>query len=77
MDRPRLCASDLNCGMFAHGFARARCDDCGYDNFVVFSCKGRGVRSSCSTRRMVVTKAHLTDHIIPSMPVRHAATGLP
>ena len=33
----------LECGIFAHGFARARCGDCGHDYFVDFSCKGRGV----------------------------------
>jgi len=33
----------LECGIFAHGFARARCDDCGHDYFVAFSCKSRGV----------------------------------
>ena len=33
----------LECGIFAHGFARARCDDCGHDYFVAYSCKGRGV----------------------------------
>jgi hypothetical protein len=40
-------------GIFAHGFARAWCDDCGHDYFVAFSCKGRGVCPSCNTRRMV------------------------
>ena len=49
----------LECGIFAHGFARARCDDCGHDYFVAFSCKGRGVCPSCNTRRMVETAAHL------------------
>ena len=29
----------LECGIFAHGFARAWCDDCGHDYFVAFSCK--------------------------------------
>ena len=43
----------LECGIFAHGFARARCDDCGHDYFVAFSCQGRGVCPSCNTRRMV------------------------
>ncbi len=42
----------LECGIFAHGFARARCDDCGHDYLVAFSCKGRGVCPSCNTRRM-------------------------
>ena len=40
-------------------FARARCDDCGHDYFVAFSCKGRGVCPSCNTRRMVETPAQL------------------
>ncbi|MCW2311309.1 hypothetical protein M2244_001037 [Rhodoferax antarcticus] len=31
----------LECGIFAHGFARIRCDDCGDDFLVAFSCKGR------------------------------------
>jgi len=52
----------LECGIFAHGFARAWCDDCGYDYFVAYSCKGRGVCPSCKTRRMVETAAHLCDH---------------
>jgi len=27
----------LECGIFAHGFARVRCDDCGDDFLVAFS----------------------------------------
>ena len=48
----------LECGIFAHGFARAWCDDCGHNYFVAFSCKGRGVCPPCNTRRMVETPAH-------------------
>ena len=33
----------LECGIFAHGFARTRCGDCGHNYFVAFSCKGPGV----------------------------------
>jgi hypothetical protein len=29
----------LECGIFAHGFARALCDDCGHDYFVAYSCQ--------------------------------------
>ncbi|URD45712.1 transposase zinc-binding domain-containing protein (plasmid) [Pseudomonas sp. BYT-5] len=59
-------AKYLECGIFAHGFARARCGDCGHDYFVAFSCKGRGVCHSCTTRRMVETAArHLNDHVFP------------
>ncbi|MCG6955013.1 MAG: transposase zinc-binding domain-containing protein, partial [Gemmatimonadetes bacterium] len=42
----------LRCGILAHGFARARCDDCGHERLIAFSCKGRGICPSCNTRRM-------------------------
>ncbi len=32
----------LRCGCLATGFARFRCDACGHDHLVPFSCKGRG-----------------------------------
>lgn len=32
----------LRCGVLAHGFVRVRCDECGLDRVVAFSCKGRG-----------------------------------
>ena len=31
----------LNCGILAHGFARARCADCGHDFLIAYSCKWR------------------------------------
>ncbi len=70
-------AKYLECGIFAHGFARARCDDCGHDYFVDFSCKGRGVCPWCTTRRMVETAAHLTDHVFPLLPVRQWVLSVP
>ncbi len=70
-------AKYLECGIFAHGFARARCGDCGHDCFVAFSCKGRGVCPSCNRRRMVETAAHLTDHVFPRLPVRQWVLSVP
>ena len=67
----------LECGIFAYGFARARCADCGHDFLVAFSCKGRGVCPSCSTRRMAETAAHLTDQIFPRLPVRQWVLSVP
>jgi len=55
----------LDCGILA----RAYCDACGHDLPVAFSCQGRGVCSSCNARRMVATAAHLTDHVLPPLPV--------
>jgi Transposase zinc-binding domain len=70
-------AKYLECGIFAHGFARARCADCAHDYFLAFSCKGRGVCPSCNTRRMAETAAHLTDHVFPRLPVRQWVLSVP
>ena len=67
----------LDCGILAHGFARARCGQCGHDFLIAFSCKGRGVCPSCNTRRMVETAAHLADHVIPRLPVRQWVLAVP
>ncbi len=62
----------LRCGILAHGFARAKCEDCGHERLIPFSCKGRGVCPSCNTRRMAEVAAHITDHVLPHLPVRRA-----
>src|SRR5688572_840012 len=49
----------LRCGILAHGFARVRCDACGPNVLVGFSCKGRGLCPACSARRTHDTAAHL------------------
>ena len=67
----------LECGIFVYGFARDRYADCGHDFLVAFSCKGRGVCPSCSTRRMRDPAAHLTDHIFPRLPVRQWVLSVP
>lgn len=33
----------LECGILAHGFARARCEECGHERMIPFSCKSRGI----------------------------------
>jgi hypothetical protein len=67
----------LRCGILAHGFARIRCDACTAERLVAFSCKGRGVCPSCNARRMVEVAAHLTDHVLPPLPVRQWVFSLP
>jgi transposase-like zinc-binding protein len=42
----------LRCGVFAHGFVHAKCECCGHDLLVAFSCKARAVCPSCAGRRM-------------------------
>ena len=44
-------------GVLACGFMRSRCAGCGHDRLVAFSCKRRGVCSSCGGRRISETGA--------------------
>lgn len=67
----------LRCGILAHGFARAKCEDCGHERLVPFSCKGRGVCPSCNTRRIAEVAAHVTDQVLPHLPVRQRVLSVP
>jgi len=67
----------LECGVPAYGVARARCNACGYDFFVAFSCQLRGVCPSCNTRRMVETAARLADQVLPKVPRRQWVFSVP
>ena len=67
----------LSCGVLARGFARFRCDGCGHEILVAFSCKGRGFCPSCCGRRMAELAAHLTDHVLGGLPVRQWVLTLP
>jgi len=63
----------LTCGAVANGCARLRCEGCGLDRLVAFSCKGRGFCPSCGGRRMTERAAHLVDTVLPragALPVR-------
>ncbi len=78
---PRYVAEEfrayLRCGVLAHGFARARCAGCGHELRVAFSCKLRGVCPSCGGRRMSATAAHLTDRVLPEVPLRQWVLSVP
>jgi hypothetical protein len=67
----------LEGGVLAHGFARARCGQCGHDFLIAFSCKGRGVCLSCNARRMVQAAAQLTVHVLPDLPLRQWVPAVP
>lgn len=68
---------DLECGILAHGFARARCTACRQDFLIAYSCKGRGVCPACTTWRMVETAAHLAKHVLPRLPVHPWVPSVP
>jgi hypothetical protein len=67
----------LRCGVFAHGFVMCRCDACGHELLVAFSCKARAICPSCAGRRMANVAAHLVDRVIPAVPVRQWVLSLP
>ena len=58
----------VECGILVHGFARARCPECGHDLLIAYS---------CNTRRMAETAAHLADHVFPPVPVRQWVLSVP
>ena len=66
----------LDCGMLPCGFARVRCDACGKDLLVAFSCKGR-LWASCNARRMHDTAAHLVDRVLPRARYRQWVLSVP
>ena len=67
----------LACGILAEGFARVRCDRCGNDFLVAFSCKTRGICPSCTARRAHEVAAHLVEHVLPHVPVRQWVFSFP
>ena len=67
----------LTCGILAHGFLRVRCQECGRERLVAYSCKKRGFCPSCGARRMADTAAHLVDRVLPEAPVRQYVLSLP
>ena len=67
----------LKCGRLEHGFLRVRCDTCHAEHLVAFSCKRRGVCSSCGARRMVESAALLVDEVLPHEPMRQWVLSVP
>src|SRR5437870_791524 len=69
--------SFLACGVLARGFLRLRCQTCGHDRVLPFSCKRRIWCPSCAGRRMADTAAHLVDRVFPIVAVRQWVLSLP
>jgi ribosomal protein S27E len=69
--------SFLSCGSLSEGFVRVKCTDCSDEKLIPFSCKKRGICSSCAGRRMAEKAAHLVDNVIGILPVRQYVLTLP
>ena len=66
----------LGCGLLSRGCLHVRCEQCGDEMVVAFSCKGRFC-PSCGGRRMTELAAHLVDGVFPDVPVRQWVLSLP
>jgi hypothetical protein len=67
----------LECGVLAHGFAWVRCERCQDEFLIAFSCKGRGVCPSSSTKRAQVTTVHRVEWVLPHVPYRQWTLSFP
>ena len=61
----------------SYGFCRVWCGHCRRDRVVAFSCKGRGIRPSCTRRRMSVFAANLRERVMPERASRQWVLTLP
>jgi hypothetical protein len=67
----------LRCGDPWQGFTRVRCRKCRHEFFVAFSCGARTICCSCAGRRMAAASIHLTDRVLPDVPVRQFVLSVP
>jgi hypothetical protein len=55
----------LDCGDPHFGFARIKCEDCGKEYILPFSCKRRYFCPSCHQKRVIEFGEHLSDSVKP------------
>ena len=67
----------LSCGDPTQGFARLKCNDCGHEKILPFSCKKRGFCPSCCGRRMNEAEAHLVESVFPIQNTRQWVLSIP
>lgn len=60
----------LTCGDLREGFARVRCEDCGTERFVAFSCKTRCICPSCHQKRVLELSSHVREEVCEKVPHR-------
>jgi hypothetical protein len=66
----------LDCGIFAHGAARAHCAECGHDVPIAFSCKLRCLCPSCHQKRELLW-IELASELLAEVPHRQAVSAVP
>ena len=67
----------LDCGILHNGFARVRCEDCGHEYLLAFSCKRRHFCPSCHQKRVVQFGQWLCEEVLKAVPYRHFIFSIP
>ena len=67
----------LDCGILHNGFARVRCDECGHEYLLAFSCKRRHFCPSCHQKRVEEYGEWLCAEILKAVPHRHFTFCIP
>ncbi|RJX19276.1 MAG: transposase [Desulforudis sp.] len=67
----------LDCGDLHFGFARVRCDTCGHEYLLAFSCKRRHFCPSCHQKRVVEFGEWLYGEVLKQVPHRQWVFSIP
>jgi hypothetical protein len=67
----------LDCGDPHNGFARVKCNNCGHEFLLAFSCKRRHFCPSCHQKRVVEFGEWLCTDVLKKVPHRHFVFSIP
>ena len=67
----------LDCGRLHGGFARIRCESCGAEHLLAFSCRRRGICGSCQAKRSALFAEWLVEEVLLPVPHRHVVFTIP
>lgn len=67
----------LDCGDLHLGFARVRCESCGHEYLLPFSCKRRHFCPSCHQKRVVEFGQWLCEEVLKHVPHRQWVFSIP
>ena len=67
----------LDCGDLRQGFARVRCNACGHEYLLAFSCRGRWFCPSCHQKKVIQFCEFVTNTVAVPVPHRHYVFTMP
>ena len=67
----------LDCGRCEGGFCPLKCDACGTERLLAFSCRRRGLCPSCAARTAALAAQHLVEAVLLPVPHRQVVLTIP